>query len=478
MSRFVAPLTPTIKKYLAVKAKATINHPSSNPPSRPSSSQSTHSTLGLSQSAPLAPQAVATKLKRDVITSSKAPHVRPVWPDGGEPGPSRSRNRPPAAIVPATAHSINNAAKDSDIMPPPAVLPSHSRRDDAFGQHDSAPVSSSPHPSSSSEPLRPRTGPIRPAANQQKIVPTSHAFIDSSEQKRAAGGARRVLRPENSQTSSELPKDDHRTDGARCKLAVTARRADEVSSVTQRPASARVKQLGEKAAIPTQASRVVGKVSSATHAAASCTGNVPKRTGKTAARQDVGPSRSVPASSVQQHRPASKTTAHARTENKQQPKPVLKGKQPATSRAHTGSQPTIRAASPMRAVSPALVPLPRSPSRTPPQSPHSPPMTQRALFDAPQSSTISARSEPANAFNPSTPKGQSMTMQRKLIEQTPISALVESIERGFAFSPSLYSLPAADEGSSDESNMDNEPFPRTEPLTWNCNPLVVSKSSS
>lgn len=82
---------------------------------------------------------------------------------------------------------------------------------------------------------------------------------------------------------------------------------------------------------------------------------------------------------------------------------------------------------------------------------------------------------------PTTPQAKTSHHQRRMIEQTPISALVESIQQGFVFTPTpggaLYTL---EEGDSYDGSVEMEKvFPRVEPLpTWECKPLAFSKPSS
>ena len=82
---------------------------------------------------------------------------------------------------------------------------------------------------------------------------------------------------------------------------------------------------------------------------------------------------------------------------------------------------------------------------------------------------------------PATPQAQTSHLRRRMVEQTPISALVESIQQGFVFTPapggSLYAL---EEGDSYDDSMEMEKvFPRVEPLpTWECKPLAFTKPSS
>lgn len=233
--RFVAPLTPTVRKYLAVSAKTaakTAAPTNSNPPSRPPSSQSTRSTLTSSHSTSSVPTAAGSRDINNTRSNPTRPGlVKRAETDYSEPGPSRpfSRASERAVTAPKRPESrAENVQHQGEMLPPAHIPPSRPRREEPLSLHDL-------EPSGSNQP-RSRNGPMRPAPGQ--TVGNAHDEPAAAEQKRPAGGARRVLRPEPPPKESKPPERSTTIEDLRSSASTSERASRPAATVTQRPASA------------------------------------------------------------------------------------------------------------------------------------------------------------------------------------------------------------------------------------------------
>ena len=105
-------------------------------------------------------------------------------------------------------------------------------------------------------------------------------------------------------------------------------------------------------------------------------------------------------------------------------------------------------------------------------------MNPEDASEEPEDTPVDRFSTPTVNTEPSTPSAQTGP-NRNLVTQTPISALVESIQKGFLFTPASRPLFSVNEGDSYDSTLGlDEASLKTEPLAWQCKPLVITKPSS
>lgn len=219
--------------------------------------------------------------------------------------------------------------------------------------------------------------------------------------------------------------------------------------------------------------------------AASRTGNVlkPVSTASEPAAAESRPSRTRPPAQKQPSvRPPSQSqaqTSKAAQSSKVTTSRLKPVAAPAPAKQKVAPKPS-KPAKPAKDVQPALIPLPRTPSR--PSTPvEAPPAEPELHSDSQDEAASDTPVVPRLTLDVATPQGQSTELRRALVEQTPISALVESIQRGFMFTPAASSLYSVDEGSfCEESEEADEPFPPlpVAPPAWQCKPLTLTKHSS
>ncbi|KAI0079410.1 hypothetical protein K474DRAFT_1770317 [Panus rudis PR-1116 ss-1] len=209
---FTGPLTPTVRKYLDIKHKAPSAN-NSNPPSRPTSSLSTHSTSSLNYitrpkstvpPAPSGAQPLTRSATARVIDSQR--HARSNSATSSNSGPSLSKSESlPASRFPVASSAQSKADLvgpsrpvqkgpsrpiDPRSMGPPTSVP--------LRPHISPPTSSTTdsfpqRPDPAMLPTKSTGGPLRPTAGPSRVPQE-----DSSappQKPRVMGGARRVLLP-------------------------------------------------------------------------------------------------------------------------------------------------------------------------------------------------------------------------------------------------------------------------------------------
>jgi hypothetical protein len=419
----------------------------------------------------------------DIIsTKLRSAIAKPSVTEPSRPGLSRAPSRQEhihSSIAPRRPESVAEDRTQSKNMPPPAVVP---RRDGPLRVQDLELVD----PSSSSNLSRPRAGPIRPEALvSNNFVSSAASHGNPSEQKRATSGARRVLRPEPSVSETERPQ-------AKSKEPALARRVGPPDAlVRQRSLSNIGRQPTGKPATASGSSRIAEKQLPAK--VDGCSHEVPKRLNKPATTQQQAARQRALSS-----KPVTRTGLNGKPQGLQATKLSSKPTSGSHSRREAGF---VRpAGKSTRMISPAEVPLPPSRPHTPPSRPNTPPASpahSSSLHNppsasehaqppsAPEDKTVDLDDDPTPsrpatlniAIEPATPIAQT-GQHRRMVEQTPISALVESIQKGFMFTPASGPLFSVEEGDSNEHSLEVEMFPKVEPLTRECKPLVLTKPSS
>ncbi|KAH9937735.1 clasp N terminal-domain-containing protein [Amylocystis lapponica] len=190
VASFTDPLTPIIKKYLDIKASAP--HASrSNPPSRPQSSQSTHSLRDTTSKAEFSSSTSAlrsTSSSTSVGPQRLANHGRSV--SRAKPH-STSTSQNPVPHRDRGKHLPPSDRPDTDHMPPPNYIPV--RPIEVASVPPDRPTTAlrgaarplPPHESA----VRVKTGPMRPSSDD---AAKGHVGHDGGKE-RVVGGARRVL---------------------------------------------------------------------------------------------------------------------------------------------------------------------------------------------------------------------------------------------------------------------------------------------
>ncbi|TFY50762.1 hypothetical protein EVJ58_g10899 [Rhodofomes roseus] len=462
VDKFTQPLTPTIRKYLDIKPKPmAATH--SNPQSRPPSAQSTRSNDG--KLPPLQFSSSTSSLKPTSGTSSTqiAPssrvHIRSASSSDlvGSSAHSTAATRQ-RQISGAGAASTQRSAAARTNMPPPAIVPSRSGRpvvaadekgksrpqrantdpseDRLFqstpAEAPSRSVSSTTATRPDPGPLRPqggtsgprraapvsredapqdqagrgRTGPIRPATSMAAMPPSRPDAADRPQ--RVVGGARRVPRmppPETQPTASSDAK--HGADVAERTAPIplgpvkTSHGADARGGAAAKAVAQKSKPTKPAVTKANERAKPIPKTES-THRAGTSHGSTTQkgRNDKFVPAKRGGHSRSV---SRDKTAGESKENVHER------------GKEV-----------------PESAAQPAEIPLPPSPRQNatvPPSEVPLPPSPQQA-----QCRPVVPKVEISN--DPATPDRPRSALERVgTVAQTPISALVADIERGFLFTP-------------------------------------------
>ncbi|TCD65801.1 hypothetical protein EIP91_002194 [Steccherinum ochraceum] len=558
VDNFTAPLTPIAKKYLDIRSRAP-SASTSNPPSRPTSSQSTHSLNAVSRPKPTitkssttlfptasgsnvpdglmrtrtisstsgpsltrSESAPSTSQSTSAVTSNAAPLRPPVV------GPSRPRPAP----APAAVQRGPTRPTISRDMPPPATIPIRPQPVPATMR----PTSESPEPNpfalpeSKSNPLKNSGGPMRPNGGPSRVPQ------EAGEQKqRVVGGARRVLLPEpapqpvppapapvaevrkattppagHSRTPSNASVDQVPPSKPPTKPEVSTRapvtapvakpdvKKIDPSKTKARsnapPANAKASSGTRRAADPSMSTSTVNTT---THRTTNTTmTTTSRRTGTTSSRLTEPTQSQLARAKSTKPMPTKKNEVAKPIGNKPVPTkaaPPPKGGMVTTRRRVVSTAPKLAAPSapPPEVAAAAAVPLPKSPSPGPsplpvqpmsrdkrkaspaPVSPSPSPsvsptrednesisstgdqehdttiMQQQPAADLPQILEPEADSDPQSPAppspaaaviqidpatpDPSTPRPTFPAFQT--VPETPISSLLESIQRGFDFSP-------------------------------------------
>ncbi|KAM5531639.1 hypothetical protein V8D89_014691 [Ganoderma adspersum] len=506
---FTDPLTPRTRKYLDIKASSIAPH--SQPPSRPTSSQSTRSNH--SDTRPIPASSSQPSTSTTATAQRPVKHVRSMSTShtSSQNAPQRPL-RAPTPEVAAPSHTREGARRPAREelrrlkvdMPPPDFIPTRSadigpqRPMSATELHFPAHHATSERPMSGPQRVvRPdgaqsgsssttnavRTGPIRPAVFSLK----SEDGPSVEKKERVVGGARRVLRmPE----TTEPVEDKEKTAAAPVVPSLKPIRPRVISTSKSTPAiplqavAAREEAAKKLASSAGASSR--SRTSTKTTTAAPAT--KPSRTASSSTlTQPTAGSRArvaekgkldkdkaktkVPSkialSAAPRAGPGTSITVRdrtARTVSKSKPTPTKAATKPSES-----APPEPRSSPEVPEVAPTEVPLPESPKvvAVPSREPSPPPLIS---LDTPENSVaLPAAPEPTaplvptavdpvpnpadvplpsstpgelSATSPSeptiviselhTPTPQQRPPRRAVeVEQTPISALVASIQRGF-----------------------------------------------
>ncbi|TBU64452.1 clasp N terminal-domain-containing protein [Dichomitus squalens] len=555
---FTDPLTPRTRKYLDIKA--TTAAPRSQPPSRPTSSQSVRSNH--SDTHPIPATSSHPSSLTDATAQRPTKHVRSASASQAtaQIAPKRPARAPtPDFHAPSTTHEgARRPAREEPRrlkvnMPPPDYIPARpadtgpqrpmSATELHFPAHHTGlerPPSGpqrvirpdAAQPGGSSATNAARTGPIRPAVFAMK----SAGPDDGMEKKeRVVGGARRVLRmPEAAEPAPHAGADEKGKAAAaaassrpvRPRVISTSRSTPAIplQSAPAREDAARARKLassvgasargGASTAAPTAAPTArLGRMASAAAATQATAGSRARASEKAQDRvaDKDKPKTKVPSKPSAAPRPGPGTSVTVRdrtnravSKSKADPaKPSTKDSQKTSSKPR--SSPEVPEAA--ETVSPAEVPLPESPKLAPdvppceasppplisfdtPDRQDTPPAApERAASPAPADAIPSSMGPTPNAAEipipaatpgeltptpvvpsvnvtePSTPTRAEQPYGRRTaeVEQTPISALVASIQRGFlSMHGSTPLSPMREEDESvlvvDESESDGKVF--------------------
>ncbi|GJE95437.1 clasp N terminal-domain-containing protein [Phanerochaete sordida] len=485
VDRFVAPLTPIMKKYLALNTKSISNAiaPSHDATYLPIS-------VGIGQQHPRPHSVIAgnegERPGRDPVKAMPITHNEYIRPS------SRAAHERAAPSAPKRPNSVlNMTSQDSGAMPPPAAIPARPRQDGAPRIQDAAVLPSLQGPSSN--PSRSKMGPIRPSAQlpgntTRPVTPQD----DQLELRRTAGGARRVLRTEPSLSDSQPS-----TSEAQAKSAVPPRRVEPVGQTRERT-------------VPTQGKKPL----LATRAAVSTTTRATKSSGNKPPLDQHAPGVTTRPGKV--GRPPS-TRANSNTSDAGQSRVINKSSKRTADTVKGRGQPSTNQQKTMKSRAPELVPLPPSRSHTPdamvertraidktsnrhhetaghmlPESHAAAISTAGETLHYAQNEELEAEDHaahdsasarpletPSSDQYPVTPQARESRMEGNTVQQTPISALVESIQQGFLFTSAAGSLHTVEEVDSFDNSMQMEAmFPAVENVpTWECKPLAYSKPS-
>lgn len=113
------------------------------------------------------------------------------------------------------------------------------------------------------------------------------------------------------------------------------------------------------------------------------------------------------------------------------------------------------------------------------ETPHLAPDEELEAEDDAEHDGARALDTPSPDQYPVTPQARESRIERNIVQQTPISALVESIQQGFLFTPAAGPLHTVEEVDSFDDSMQMEAmFPAIENIpAWECKPLAFSKPS-
>ncbi|PIL36065.1 hypothetical protein GSI_01725 [Ganoderma sinense ZZ0214-1] len=514
LQSFTDPLTPRTRKYLDIKAGTAA--PRSQPPSRPTSSQSIRSNhsdtrpIPASSSQPSTSTAAAAQRPVKHARSMSTSHTT-----SSQKAPQRPTRAPtPEVVVPSHTREGARRAPREELrrlkvdMPPPDFIPTRSA--DAGPQRPMSatelhfpthhhttserPMSGPQRvmradvaqPGGSSTTAAVRTGPIRPAVFSLK----SEDDPTVEKKERVVGGARRVLRmPEATEPAEDKAK------AAAAPVAPSSKpiRPRVISTSKSTPAiplqvASTREEAAKKLASSAGASSRSGTSTKTTTAAPT---TKPSRTATSSTlTQPTAGSRARIAEKGQVDKDKAKTKVSsktglaaapragpgtsitvrdraARAVSKSKPAPTKVATKP-SQRAPSKSRSSPEVPEVVPEVAPTEVPLPESPklAATPSREPSPPPLisldtpensvalpaapeptaapTPTAVDPVPNPADIplpSSTSGDLSAVSPSeptivisephTPTPQPRPPRRAEIEQTPISALVASIQRGF-----------------------------------------------
>ncbi|EED77467.1 predicted protein [Postia placenta Mad-698-R] len=402
---FTQPLTPTVKKYLNIKASAAPSS-NSNPPSRPPSSQS----LNLVQERP-PKQQFSSSTSAIRSNSGTFPTRRPTQPPHRLGGKVKSDMAPPVFIPKrpdSAATTTSNHEHDDDVL-----FKSEPR------------VAASVPGSSSTMPERPRTI----SQSQPQRPPSSTGTLNARgpmrqpiPQEPPRGVRSGPIRPGTMGAPGGQPTErKERVASEKLKTVIV------LLNEKPKPAPPQPSEKPKPVPSRTKSSVTAGTKSSNAKTASGSADQKSSAHAKTVKSKGDAKVAKAAVASVES-RPSRQTHARARSKTPalvpvQVPLPPSPGPGDAPALVPLPPSPDLR-----ELEIPALVPLPPSP-------PPSPPIPPAPVVEIPR---------------PVTPKRTLGHLAPLAVEQTPISALVADIQRGFLFTPFTPFTPAPRAGRSFE----------------------------
>ncbi|KAF7793767.1 hypothetical protein EIP86_004888 [Pleurotus ostreatoroseus] len=468
---FTAPLTPTMRKYLNVASKPR-SHPSqsSNPStSRPASALSIRSGLGGSTSS----------------TSSRPTHSRAQTPCENPSGPlvssssssvlgesssstqsavsqnSRYRILRSQSRVDLTSSDSSRqkpAAAPNSNMPPPDYIPSRSQRNQP-PQAPQRPASAQEGANTGNHPSqRQKVGPIRPSQYPPPSQPSQTA-ADTVGAKRPAG-ARRVPLPEPPPAKEVVQEEQREAKGPVRPASVCEPRELETHKGDTRVPPPAAKKTESKAKSGTLRA-------AASHSALKQKEHKPQdrdarhdtqRTGRSKQPAQIQPSRPLDnGKHKERERARAPTSLPAAKGNSRQAAPSKVPELSHVTRRPVKEKQSVakkEAVAPVKVEPAALVPLPPSPME--PSTPTHTGMLELPITivsHTPEEHAEEVTPLPAVVFDTVTPKPAPSAIPAFMVQQTPISALVDSIRAGFVFSPNAADSTFGDDDEEEGSSV-------------------------
>ncbi|KAI0085118.1 clasp N terminal-domain-containing protein [Irpex rosettiformis] len=420
---FTAPLTPTIRKYLNIRGAS---GSSTQPISRPASSLHLNSSTNTCrrQVEPAKPGAASrsTRSTTRTVPSHDASHPEFSVPSSLDAVPSTLRTRDAATPTLIMPYSRPHSRADSCTS-----IASSGRVKGAMSACSSDVNDAEPRPNSimaqsncdNSSPQKPKVGPLRPGLSHPDAISTTN-----DKMQRRAGGARRVLRPE--QPQNEVEQQSHPKGPIRPSHAATTT-APSTSHITAtqrkgpgvpaRPAKSNTSSSQKRAAEPPSQPDTSQKKDAS---------RLTKPTTSQLARQRQAASGSQ-----------CRTEAAAKAKEHHSSRTLKVSKQGKIELPKTKQfsdllpQRVVNANNFLpKVVEPINIPLPPSPAEVLPSL-----EAADTPFAAVKNEQTPMRPPLPPPVYPATPVTNSKLSSLPSVEQTPITALVDAIRDGFIFTP-------------------------------------------
>lgn len=474
-------MTPTIRKYLNIGATSGL---SSQPTSRPTSSLSTGSGNDNKRVQPEVVRSTSTYRSGNPAASARS-----------RSGSQLSVSGINTALPSSTLHSRDIAQAPERSRSPAESYSSTTSAESMVAASYSKPlgvkrVESQPRSRHDGDMQlqKPKHGPLRPGLTQHQAVPMTAIQVHDDIVHGRARGARRVLRPEQlpeaelmthskgpvrpSSQSVPNPMPTNASSMTALTLAGTERISQPSSGVTTAPRADHIASTSEKRPGKSKPQPPVSKP----HPKADKPAGNPqhrkegsrltKPTMSQLARQSTTNQPRVEAAMKAKSHPPSK----AAKDYKQGPGLLTKSKPSSTSRVQRDNvvDPLIP-----KITQPAEIPLPPSPTEPSSSSVASTDHTTGHAVPATQDSELTPRritsSEARSSVDPVTPVAARTLPPIPSVEQTPITALVDSIRDGFIFTP-RQANDNFDDDYDEEADVtfraDNLPRWHVSPLNW------------
>lgn len=484
-----------MRKYLNIVSKHRSQPSQSSNPStsRPASSLSIRSGLGSSTS--------STSSSRPVLSRAQTLNENPSGPLGSSASSAlggssssaqsttsqtsryrilRSRSRTDLASSNNSSQQKQSIAPNPS-MPPPDYIPSRSQRN-LTSLAPQRPTSA--HDNSNPVSQRQKVGPIRPS----QYPPVSQQIVDETVAVKRPAGARRVPLPEPLPPKETVQEEQREAKGPVRPVSMCE------------PRELPIEKSKTHASVPTTKktevkTRPPALRSAASHASLKPTENKPRdrsdsRNGVQLTSRAKPPAHPQPSKISDSENPKGKDRLRPKANlpatkgnNSRQVAPTKVPelghvtRRPAKDKRPVAKQEMV---APVEVEPAALIALPPSPVE--PSTPKNaglplpdPPIT---AVDTQKERTEEASSSPNVSYDTVTPKAVPSAVPAFMVEQTPITALVDSIRAGFMFSPrgADSTFEDDDEGECERTFMAGEPqYFKTLPLSWG--PLVTKSRS-